>query len=149
MQQLVRGFFTSVRRVKLKALFSYYAGRSCVYRDRRGERMQAPVQPHTRIRNMADGVDLNNPRDAYLTYRTSAGVLPQTHRPLLQLPSESRRTRRPHPYLSSHREENPTRGRRRRNHRSPSEEPDEEGGEENEEDEPTREGPRDSTHDSA
>ena len=62
--------------MSLIVLVSYYAGRTCVYQNRHGETIPAPVQPHAKVQSMAQTVDLRNPRDAYLTYRTSVGVIP-------------------------------------------------------------------------
>ena len=73
-------------------LVSYYAGRTCVYQNRHGETIPAPVQPHAKVQSIAQTVDLRNPRDAYLTYRTSVGAIPvdtTSPRPAERLPTSA------------------------------------------------------------
>ncbi|KAK7685947.1 hypothetical protein QCA50_010757 [Cerrena zonata] len=52
----------------------YYGQKECIYMNRMGKEIPAPVQAHDKLDKIAKGVDLNNPHDAYLTYRTSTGI---------------------------------------------------------------------------
>ncbi|KAK7685930.1 hypothetical protein QCA50_010739 [Cerrena zonata] len=50
----------------------YFAQRECVYKDRKGKVIPAPVQAHKDLQVIVTTVDLERPSDAILTYRTGA-----------------------------------------------------------------------------
>ncbi|KAK7685922.1 hypothetical protein QCA50_010731 [Cerrena zonata] len=52
----------------------YYGQRTCVYKDRSGNRIEPPVKTHDILQEIIVSVDLSQSPDALLTYRTASNA---------------------------------------------------------------------------